>query len=385
MKNILKRVKMFIFLFLFITFVSARQSEMTKPINNQDYFEIQKEGENFTSSVKDSIVSGTLPSLSTESSLYLEPEILRERDYDFYEDESIEPRDDIDTAGSSEINVRAGVYTPYAAIRRPEYDYDYQVKARDYEQSSGGYNDLGGKNGRYSDHGGNSGRYSDHGGSSGEYSDRGGSSGGYSDHGGNSGRYSDHIGSSGGYSYNGGSTGGYHDHGGSYGGGHKSGHKVQPRKPGPYDYGTPNFKCEKSSETLYVTKTELTFDKKCFNVYKVKCTEGYDEGKVSLLAITFIYGISHYNNFFQDIGYQKHCNEFTQTRCRTVFDTSSEERCWTVYKKQCDMVYETVVDWEYKQKCTTSYEEECHGHGYHKECESVGNSSILIKPVHSSL
>ena len=26
------------------------------------------------------------------------------------------------------------------------------------------------------------------------------------------------------------------------------------------------------------------------------------------------------------------------TRCRTVFDTSSEERCWTVYKKKCEMV-----------------------------------------------
>ena len=40
----------------------------------------------------------------------------------------------------------------------------------------------------------------------------------------------------------------------------------------------------------------------------------------------------------QGIGYQKHCNEFTVTRCRTVYDTSSEERCWTVYKKQCEMV-----------------------------------------------
>ena len=34
-------------------------------------------------------------------------------------------------------------------------------------------------------------------------------------------------------------------------------------------------------------------------------------------------------------------------------------------------VYETVVDWEYEQKCTTSYEEECHGYGYHQECEKV--------------
>ena len=73
----------------------------------------------------------------------------------------------------------------------------------------------------------------------------------------------------------------------------------------------------------------------------------------------------------QGIGYQKHCNEFTVTRCRTVFDTSSEERCWTVYKKQCDMIYETVVDYEYEQKCSVSYEEECHGYGYHQECEKV--------------
>ena len=35
------------------------------------------------------------------------------------------------------------------------------------------------------------------------------------------------------------------------------------------------------------------------------------------------------------------------------------------------MVYETIVDWEYKQKCTTSYEEECHGYGYHQECQKV--------------
>ena len=54
------------------------------------------------------------------------------------------------------------------------------------------------------------------------------------------------------------------DHGGSYGG-----YKVQPRKPGPYGYPSPNFKCEKSSETLYVTETEMTYDKKCYNIYKV--------------------------------------------------------------------------------------------------------------------
>ena len=76
------------------------------------------------------------------------------------------------------------------------------------------------------------------------------------------------------------SSEGYSEHGGSYGGGYDAGYKVQPKKPGPYGYATPNFKCEKTSETLYVTKTEMTYDKKCYNVYKVQCTDGYDEGKV---------------------------------------------------------------------------------------------------------
>ena len=49
-------------------------------------------------------------------------------------------------------------------------------------------------------------------------------------------------------------------------------------------------------------------------------------------------------------------------------------------------VYETVVDWEYEQKCTTSYEEECHGYGYHQECEKVicfaiSHALVADKPV----
>ena len=46
-------------------------------------------------------------------------------------------------------------------------------------------------------------------------------------------------------------------------------------------------------------------------------------------------------------------------------------------------VYETVVDWEYEQKCTTSYEEECHGYGYHQECEKVILVGVFVadKPV----
>ena len=71
------------------------------------------------------------------------------------------------------------------------------------------------------------------------------------------------------------------------------------------------------------------------------------------------------------IGYQKHCNEFTVTRCRTVFDTSSKQRCKKISKKQCEVIHETIIDIEYEKKCSTSYEEECHGYGYHKECEHV--------------
>jgi hypothetical protein len=48
-----------------------------------------------------------------------------------------------------------------------------------------------------------------------------------------------------------------------------------------------------------------------------------------------------------------------------------------LYCLQCDMVYETVVDWEYEQKCSTSYEEECHGYGYHQECEQVSCQQII--------
>jgi len=134
-------------------------------------------------------------------------------------------------------------------------------------------------------------------------------------------------------------------------GGHSGGKKVQPKKPGPYGPATNNFKCEKSAETLYVTKSSFTADTKCFNVFKVECSQSYATGK--------------------DIGSTKECNEFTRTKCRTVFDTSSEERCNTIYKKQCEMVYETVTDWEYQQKCTTQYEKKCSGYGYHQECESV--------------
>ena len=40
------------------------------------------------------------------------------------------------------------------------------------------------------------------------------------------------------------------------------------------------------------------------------------------------------------------------------------------------MIYETVVDWEYEQKCSTSYEEECHGYGYHQQCDQVTGTKL---------
>ena len=218
-----------------------KTEEAQKPMIIQEFFESRKEVKDIIPSGKDPTGSTTTPTPTSIDSLsYLQPKILEERYYNFYED-------DIDTAETAEVSVRVGFYPQHASQGDfNHYDYGYGAEQRDYEHNSGGYSDH--SNGGYSDNGG----FSDHG------------SGGYSDSGG----FSDH------------SSGGYGDHGGSYGGGHNSGHKVKPRKPGPYGYPTPNFKCEKSSETLYVTKTELTFDKKCFNVFKVKCTEGYDEGKV---------------------------------------------------------------------------------------------------------
>ena len=96
---------------------------------------------------------------------------------------------------------------------------------------------------------------------------------------------------------------------------------MQPKKPGPYGPATNNFKCEKSAETLYVTKSSFTADTKCFNVFKVECSQSYATGKVRAQQSAYISSI-----YFQDIGSTKECNEFTRTKCRTVFDTSSEER-----------------------------------------------------------
>ena len=126
---------------------------------------------------------------------------------------------------------------------------------------------------------------------------------------------------------------------------------AKTRKPGPYGYPSPNFKCEYAKETLYVTKTDWTFDKKCFTVYRTKCRQEYEEGK--------------------GIGFKKECSEFTVTRCRTEYDTDKETKCWTVFRKECFQVYVTKVDWEYEEKCETKYEEVCEGYGYDKHCHSV--------------
>ena len=34
----------------------------------------------------------------------------------------------------------------------------------------------------------------------------------------------------------------------------------------------------------------------------------------------------------KDIGYKKECNEFSVTKCRTEYDTSSETKCKTIYR-----------------------------------------------------
>lgn len=130
-----------------------------------------------------------------------------------------------------------------------------------------------------------------------------------------SGSFSGHGGghSGGGYGHSGGgsdhSGGGYESRESGYGGEeeHQSPGYMPTKKPGSFGKGTNNFKCEYASETLYVTKTDMTFDKKCFNVFNTQCKQEYAEGK--------------------GIGYKKECSEFSVTKCRTVFDTSSKQVC----------------------------------------------------------
>ena len=207
--------------------VDKNTTEEKNAIYSDDFFKIQKEVEDFVFSQepKNKEETDTL-SLPNTKDLYidLDPDILLERDYDFYEDDSFKLGDTQDAAtaesANAEVTVKAGFYPASTYSNRRDstsYDYDYHDEKNGYA-SSNSYHDYGSES--------------------------------------------------------------YGDTGGSYGGSYDSGYKVKPKPPGPFGYPTPNFKCEKSSETLYVTKTEWTFDKKCFNVYKVQCTQGYDEGKV---------------------------------------------------------------------------------------------------------
>ncbi len=157
---------------------------------------------------------------------------------------------------------------------------------------------------------------------------------GHDDHGGG---YDDHH-------------GGYDDHHGGYGDDHDHGYSPV-KKPGPFGYGKPNYKCEYAKETLYVSKTTYKFKKKCYKILKVKCKSKYGKGK--------------------KIGYKKICNEFSVTKCRTIFATKFKTKCWLVYKKKCEDFYKTKIDWVYKEKCKMVYEKECHGYGYHKSCHEV--------------
>ena len=47
-----------------------------------------------------------------------------------------------------------------------------------------------------------------------------------------------------------------------------------------YDAGRLNYKCEESEETIFITKTEVITEKRCFTQYRVECSEVYIGGKV---------------------------------------------------------------------------------------------------------
>ena len=68
-----------------------------------------------------------------------------------------------------------------------------------------------------------------------------------------------------------------------------------------------------------MTKVDFTTDQKCFTVFSVDCYETYDTGKVRVNEVSA--STVMLTEMFQDIGYKKDCNEFTETKCRTVFDT----------------------------------------------------------------
>lgn len=182
-------------------------------------------------------------------------------------------------------------------------------------RDSGGHGHSGGGGHSGSGGYGHSGGGDDHHSGGGGYGHSGGgdhhSGGGGYGHSGGGHSGSGHSGSGGyGHSGSGGAhSGSGHSGGGGYGGDHHSGgggdhgkcydcHKdpgYKPtRKPGPYGYASPNFKCEYEKETLYVTKTEYKFKKKCFTVFSTSCRKEHATGK--------------------GIGFKKVCNEFSVTR-----------------------------------------------------------------------
>ena len=119
---------------------------------------------------------------------------------------------------------------------------------------------------------------------------RGYGGGGYGHFGGGGG------GGGGGYQESGhGGGGGYEDDhkGGLVQYGTSSGHKVPPKPPGPFGPAKPNYKCEKTKETLFVTKVDFTSDVKCFTVFSVKCEESYSTGKVysSRCSMYYVQGV----------------------------------------------------------------------------------------------
>ena len=219
---------------------------------------------------------------------------------------------------------------PQGPPRKPSISLSYASTGKDPIHSFSSPRAYGSQGSR--DHGGHSGSgghgHSGGGGShsgSGGYGHSGGghsSGGGYGHSGGGDGHSGGggygHSGSgsghSGGVAYgHSGSGAGHsssgHSGGGGYGSDHSGGgdhgkcydcddHKdtgYKPsRKPGPYGYPSPNFKCEYEKETLYVTKTEYKFNKKCFTVFSTSCRKEHATGK--------------------GIGFEKDCNEFSVTR-----------------------------------------------------------------------